>query len=174
MTSRTVNVGMAEVKSYKGPVSYVCLGLGSCIAVCLLDPVANVSVVAHIMLPRSFSGKPTEEPGKFADTAVPEIKRQLEALGGRVADAAVAYAGGAQVFQLGSGDKNRLDIGTRNSEAVREALTQHGFRIVAADVGGASGRSLVFESGTGSVRIRSFTQGEAELCNLRSQALRAA
>jgi len=134
----------------------------------------NVSVVAHIMLPRSFAGKPTEEPGKFADTAVPEIKRQLEALGGSATNASVAYAGGAQVFQFGPADKNRLDIGTRNSEAVREALTELGFRIVASDVGGASGRSLVFESVTGSVRIRSFTQGETELCNLRRQALRAA
>ncbi len=174
MTPRSVNVGMAEVRSYKGSATYTCLGLGSCIAVCLLDPVTDVSVVAHIMLPHSFPGKPNEEPGKFADTAVPEIRRQLEALGGSVADAAVAYAGGAQVFQFGSGDKNRLDIGTRNSEAVRQALTEHGFRIMATDVGGASGRSLVFESASGSVRIRSFTQGETELCNLRRQALRAA
>ncbi len=49
----------------------IALGLGSCIALVMIDSQAQIAGLAHVMLPES-SG-PTTLPGKFADTAVPEL-----------------------------------------------------------------------------------------------------
>jgi chemotaxis protein CheD len=167
MTLPPESVGMAEVKGSRKPVTFSCLGLGSCVGVCMLDSEANAAVVAHVMLPAAFAGKPVDQPGKFADTAIVEMKRMLESMGGQIARTRVCYAGGAQVFQFGSASASKLDIGARNIEAVEFALREYGFRVVAKDVGGASGRTLVFDPTTGSVRVKQFALGDKELCNLR-------
>jgi chemotaxis protein CheD len=137
----------------------------------MMDPEAEVSVVAHVMLPAAFAGRPIDQPGKFADTAVPEMKRLLESMGGQVPRTLVCYTGGAQVFRFSSGDVSSLNIGERNCEAVEEALSEHGFRVVVADVGGHSGRSMVFETATGIVHVKQFGLGDKVLCNLRNGTL---
>ena len=47
----------------------VTIGLGSCIGLALLDQRRGVAGLAHIMLPEA--GATADQPGKFADTAVP-------------------------------------------------------------------------------------------------------
>jgi chemotaxis protein CheD len=175
MTVRAETVGMAEIKCGAGAITYTCLGLGSCVSVQMLDPQAGVSVVGHVMLPHKFPHSTVEMPGKFADTAVPEMRRLLEELGGNVAHTKVSCAGGAQVFQYGAGALDgRLQIGQRNIEAIAEALSGSGFTIHAKDVGGHAGRTVVFDAATGSVRVRSLAQGERELCNMRNVEGKAA
>ncbi len=46
------------------------LGLGSCIGLCVYDPVTKNASLAHIMLPEARTPD-THEKGKYADTAVP-------------------------------------------------------------------------------------------------------
>ena len=68
--TNSIMVGMAEVKICHTPEGVLtALGLGSCIGVCALDPVAHVTGMAHIVLPKSMGGDTTL--GKFADTGVP-------------------------------------------------------------------------------------------------------
>lgn len=172
--SRTEAVSIAEIKAGKGPIVYNVFGLGSCVAICILDQESKTSVVGHVMLPKSFAGKQNDQPGKFADTAVPEMVHQLTRLGGSVEVAVVTYVGGAQVFQFTSGDSNRLDIGSRNVQAVDEALNAAGLTVIGQDVGGSAGRSVMFNTTTGIVAVRSFARGEKELCNLRGESRKAA
>ena len=56
----------------------VALGLGSCIGIALLDRASLVAGLAHVVLPES---RPGGTPGKFADTAVPELVRRVSGLG---------------------------------------------------------------------------------------------
>lgn len=172
--SRVEAVSIAEIKAGKGPITYNALGLGSCVAICMLDVEVHVSVSAHIMLPASFEGKPVDQPGKFANTAVPEMLAILTKYGGDPARTIVSYAGGAQVFQFSSGNTGKLDIGARNAEAVKNSLALAGMKVVASDVGGSSGRTVVFNSETGVVFVKSFSKGESELCNMRNGIRRAA
>lgn len=162
-----VLVGMSDIAVAKGPGLFSCLGLGSCIGLCLLDPVANVGGMAHIMLPEQFSEASGAKPGKFADTAVPEIVSQLERLGARFNRLLVAIAGGAQVFRFGSEAAPRLDIGRRNTSAVIEQLSKIGLRVAAQDVGGTLGRTVTMTNESGIIRVKTVSQGERTLCNLR-------
>ena len=59
-------VGLGEMKVSRGADDVlVCLGLGSCVALCYHDPVAKVGAMAHIVLPGS-EGRAPGSPGKFA------------------------------------------------------------------------------------------------------------
>ena len=64
----TLMVGLGEVKTSEDPAEVLtCLGLGSCVAVCLHDPVAKVAGMAHIVLPDS-EGKPDIKTGGYMPT----------------------------------------------------------------------------------------------------------
>jgi chemotaxis protein CheD len=167
MTSTQLLVGMAEIHTLKGSGLFTCLGLGSCIGFCALDPHSNVAGMVHIMLPEAFLDKPVDKPGKFADTGIPALLEELERLGANRSRLVCAMAGGAQVFRFGANVNARLDIGARNTVAVEAFIKKLGLRVIAKDVGGNSGRTLTLDSETGEVKVRSVSQQEKLLCKLR-------
>lgn len=167
MTATQMLVGMAEIHTLKGPGVFTCLGLGSCIGLCALDPVANVGGMVHVMLPELFAGRTEEKVGKFADTGVPALISALEGLGASRHRLVVAMAGGAQVFKFGSGGPSKLDIGARNQDAVDAQIKKLGLRCLGKDVGGNVGRTMTMCSETGEVRVRTVSQVERVLCKLR-------
>lgn len=160
-------VGMAEIKVAKGPATFTCLGLGSCIGLVIIDEQADVCGMVHVMLPESFKDKPVDKPGKFADTGIPELIAQMEKLGASKSRMIMAYAGGAQVFKYGSDSSSRLDVGARNGEAVTKILKSMGARILASDIGGSNGRTVTVNAEDGEVRVRTVHGGEKTLCSLK-------
>ncbi len=154
-------VGMGEgyVEWRDGSV-LVALGLGSCVAICILDPVVRVGAMAHALLP-STTGQ-TNTPYRFAETAVPALIAAMEAQGALRSRMQVAVAGGAQMFGS-AGSSPILDIGARNAVAARQALTAARLPLLAEDVGGHTGRSVYFHIDTGRLVVRTIGQGERDL-----------
>jgi chemotaxis protein CheD len=146
----------------------VALGLGSCIGIALLDRGSLVAGLAHVVLPESREGS-AAVPGKFADTAIPELLRQVTALGAVKSRLSAVLVGGAQMFA--SGSSGSLDIGRRNDQAVRTALAVAGIPIAVTVTGGSAGRTMRvhLESGivtckqAGSVEETIATRGAAIL-----------
>lgn len=166
MTATQILVGMAEIHTLKGPAMFTCLGLGSCIGLCAIDPTTHAAGMVHIMLPELFAGRTEEKLGKFADTGVPALIAALEAIGADRKRLVVAMAGGAQVFKFGSGGASRLDIGARNQVAVEAQIQKLGLRCMGKDVGGNVGRTMTLFSDTGEVKVRTVSQEERLLCRL--------
>lgn len=164
----SVLVGMADIQVLKGTGQFTCLGLGSCIGLSALDPVANVGGMVHVMLPEAFNDREVDKPGKFADTGVIELVRQMEKLGASRGRLITAMVGGAQVFKFGAQSGGKLDIGARNTKAVQEQLKALGLRCVASEVGGHLGRTVTMAVDTGLVVVKTVSQGERPLCNLRA------
>lgn len=169
-----IMVGMSELKIAKGRAVLTCLGLGSCIGVVAHDPLSDVTGVVHIMLPEAFKDRPVDKPGKFVDTALPELIKALTAQGADAKRLLFTYAGGAQVFKFGSNSENRLDVGARNCLALAETMAKLGIKPIAIDVGGTQGRTVTVDTETGNVVVRTVHSGEKTLCNLKSQAGRVA
>lgn len=165
-TITPVMVTMAELQVGRRHGQFACLGLGSCIGVCALDPEAGVGGVAHIMLPESYPNSTNDKPAKFADTGVPELIRQMERSGAVRSRINVALVGGAQVLSFGSGN-NRLDIGGRNGVAVQSKLAEMGIKVRAVELGGNLGRTVSMSLETGQIRVRTVSQGERLLCSLK-------
>lgn len=147
------NVGIGQILASADPgVVISALGLGSCIGLVLTDAPAGVAGMAHVMLPASRAGA-DGSPGKFADTAVPALVDQVLRLGAQPVRLQARMAGGAQMFAVGGGGP-MLNIGERNTEAVREALRAAGLRVRAADTGGNAGRSMHVTVSGGAVTVR--------------------
>ena len=139
----TLIVGLGEVKTSQDPSEVLtCLGLGSCVGVCMYDPVAKVAGMAHIVLPYC-DGKPENAGKKYADSGVPLLLEILVKKGAIKNRVIVKIAGGAQISRSrGLGDA--FKIGERNVEAVRAVLAANSMRVKGTDTGGHQGRTMRF------------------------------
>ncbi|MCG0238032.1 MAG: chemotaxis protein CheD [Firmicutes bacterium] len=153
-----VPVGLGEIRTGRDGETLVCYGLGSCVGVGLVDPVARVGAMAHVVLPDSSLSRGAPVEGKFADTAVPALVAQLLRMGAQRARLIAKIAGGARVIHLPG--ESHLDIGARNVEAVKEALRRAGIPLAAEDTGGSYGRTVLFYTGTGQMVVSTVGRGE--------------
>ena len=155
-------VGLGEIKvSTGGEGVLVCLGLGSCVALCCHDPVARVGGMAHIVLPSS-EGRALGSPGKFADTAVPALTEAITKAGGLKSRLSVRIAGGAQMT-MASEASGIFNIGASNVEATKRALRREGLRVHAEDTGGSAGRTVRLAAGSGEVVVNTSVSSTRNL-----------
>ncbi|HJS95944.1 MAG TPA: chemotaxis protein CheD [Solirubrobacteraceae bacterium] len=143
---RSVRMGEIEVSKRTGE-ELVARGLGSCIGLALIDRSSGVAGMAHIVLPESNGSN--HEPGKFADLAVPALVAQMQKAGAVTRRLEAVLAGGARMFELGE-----MDIGARNSAAVKAGLSRAGLRVRAADTGGNRGRTMRLTVGDFEVTVK--------------------
>ncbi|MGQ9855467.1 MAG: chemoreceptor glutamine deamidase/glutamate methylesterase CheD [Fervidobacterium sp.] len=151
---KKVIIGIGEWAVEKNPAVLVTLGLGSCVGVCIRDPVAKVGGMVHVMLPES-GGKPTNTPGKFADTGVNLVIEEMVKMGASRGRLEAKIAGGASMFQ------SAMDIGARNTQAVKSALQRNGVKILAEDTGGNKARSIEYDIESGKLLVRKVKTGDA-------------
>ncbi len=124
--------------------------LGSCVGVVLYDRLGKIGGMAHIVLPSSRGS--TDQPGKYADTAIPGLIEEMERTAGRKLRTRLSAKifGGASMFQGGAS----IDIGRSNQTAVEQILADLGVAVIARDMGGETGRRLTFSTVTGIVAVR--------------------
>jgi chemotaxis protein CheD len=131
--------------------------LGSCIGLALYDRRRKVGGLSHIVLPQA-RGK-TDRPGKFADTAIPALIEQLQALAGGELALAAKMAGGASMFT----NNVAANIGQQNMEACQRLLRALGIPLVARDCGGEQGRRMTLNTANGQVLIEIAGRDPIEL-----------
>ena len=139
-------VAMAAIGYGKSPDSLETL-LGSCVGVCIHDRSTGLGSLAHVVL--SDSRGHQSSPGKFADTAIAEMRRRLISQGGNPLTMSAKIAGGATMF----GKKSTRDVGEANVKAVRAELEKHNICLVAEHVGGEKGRIIRFSLKDAAVEI---------------------
>ncbi|WP_284639083.1 chemotaxis protein CheD [Paenibacillus silviterrae] len=157
-----IKVGMADLNVTHLTGVLKTTGLGSCVGLTLYDARTRIAGMAHVMLPSSEIAKEGKlNIAKYADTAIPEMIKRMQALGAQVSRMQAKMAGGAQMFAFGSSDTMR--IGPRNVESCKELLLSYKIPILAEDTGGNYGRTIEFDCETGILVIRSVQQGVKEL-----------
>jgi chemotaxis protein CheD len=154
-----LQVGMADLKLASPPDMLSSTGLGSCIGVCVWDKSKKIAVLVHVMLPDSTQAKSPINRNKFADTGVVEAINHLYKAGASTANLLAKIAGGAQMFKVSS-ESDVLKVGERNSTAVIEHLKRNHIRLLAHDVGGNFGRTIIFNIETGDLTIKTIGHGE--------------
>ena len=142
----SINVKMGGIDYCSAPGTLTTL-LGSCVGVAIWDQVAKVGGLAHIVLPDSAGRQ--AGPGKFADTAIAEIKRRLLGRGANPRHLAAKIAGGATMF----GKRTERDVGAKNHLAVVKHLKEQAIRLLAEEVGGSKGRMVSFSPDDGSLAV---------------------
>jgi chemotaxis protein CheD len=147
-------VGMGEIKLANSS-EILWTVLGSCIGLVLYDPIEKIGGIAHVMLQKNERND--KNIGKYADTAVPELIRRMLKRGSKKRNLKAFVVGGANMFKWKS-PNGRMDIGTSNSEIVKEILLGEGITIAKSSTGGNTGYKVKFSPSDGVVRVR-FTDG---------------
>ena len=94
-----LTIGISDLKVCRPPDVLVTYALGSCVGICLLDSVAGVGGLSHIMLPDSTQAtNGAATPMRFADTAIPMLIREMVKLGASRNRIKAKIAGGAVMF----------------------------------------------------------------------------
>lgn len=160
MSTVVVGVGDAQVTSNPED-TLVTYALGSCIAVIIHDPAANVGGLLHFMLPESNIdlSKAEKNPNMFADTGIPLLFRTAYKLGADKKRMKVGVFGGAQVMD----DNSLFNIGKRNHAALRKIFWKAGVFIHKEAVGGSTARTVRLEVSTGKMWVRGPGQPECEV-----------
>jgi len=160
--SEVIKVGMADYKISRNPNSLISYGLGSCVGIALYDGVNKIGGLAHIMLPDSTQARVSENPAKFADTALPLMLSEMIKMGAMKGRITAKIAGGAQMFTFANAT-DVMRVGERNTAAVRMLLKKMDIRLLADDTGGNYGRTVELKTDTGIYRVKTIAQGEKEL-----------
>ena len=156
-----IKVGMADYKVGCSPANLISYGLGSCVGIAVYDATTKIGGLAHIMLPYSTQARATDNPAKFADTALPLMVDEIIKLGAGKTRLIAKIAGGAQMFAF-TNTTDIMRIGARNVEAVNDVLKKLGIRTIADDTGGNYGRTIELILETGKFRVKTINQGEKE------------
>ncbi|TDA69396.1 MAG: chemotaxis protein CheD [Clostridia bacterium] len=150
-----IKVGIAQWWVARGNTRIVTLGLGSCVGIALWEAGTRTGGLAHIMLPESANFPDRNNPGKFADTAIPLTFQEMVKTGARAGAIVAKIAGGAQMFNF-TGKNGMLNIGQRNVEATKQALERLKIKLLAEHTGGNLGRTMILDVATGQVTIRTL------------------
>ncbi|MGI6403358.1 MAG: chemotaxis protein CheD [Oscillospiraceae bacterium] len=161
-------VGISDLKLAKPPDTLVTYALGSCVGICLLDPVTRIGGLAHIMLPSIKVSPGDKNIMKFADTAIPDMVKKMEQQGAFRSRITAKIAGGAQMFgSTSSAASNSTSdiwqIGQRNVAAVIATLQALAIPIVARDVLENYGRTVLFDPATGIMTVKALNKTVKEL-----------
>ncbi len=151
---RERRIGVAEWVVDAGDVVLITLGLGSCVAVALHDPVAKAGALVHLLLPSPGMSRDRANPARCAETALPMLLRELAAIGARRERLTARLAGGASMFGPSPG---LPPMGKRNVSAARQVLAAAQVPIIGEDVLGGHGRSVYFYLEDGRIEVRSVT-----------------
>lgn len=122
--------------------------LGSCVAVCLYDPVTHIGGMNHILLPGKGSMAPAT---RFGEEAMKHLIDRLAALGADPTMLIAKAFGGANVLPC----FQPPTIGEQNVRFVLRFLAARGLPLVAQRLGGNHAVQLAFSTGTGKASVRS-------------------
>jgi chemotaxis protein CheD len=148
-----VVLGMGEFTvSSSANAVLTCIGLGSCIAVCIYDRLAKVGGMVHVVLPRR-DGPEDNNPGRYANIAVPHLLDLVFKNGGMKNRLTVKIAGGAQMT-MAPGLRDTFKTGERNLAEVKAALEKENVSLASADVGGHMGRTVKMYIDSGKVTVK--------------------
>ncbi|MGQ1890215.1 chemotaxis protein CheD [Thermophagus sp. OGC60D27] len=129
--------------------------LGSCVAICLWDPVTKIGGINHYMLP-TWNGNDLASP-KYGNIAIDKLLERMAYLGARRENLKAKIFGGGELIESGA---NGTLIGERNIRVARLILEEKGIPVVASSTGGRKGRKILFFTDTGEVRHKFLDKKE--------------
>ena len=109
--------------------------LGSCIAVCLWDPVARVAGMNHYLLPKNPL-RGTDD-ARYGDSAMDALLTAVWNNGAEIDRLVAKVFGGACVLKAAA---DRPSIGEQNAAVALAFLERHRIEVIGSQIGGERGR----------------------------------
>lgn len=124
--------------------------LGSCVAACLLDPIAMVGGMNHFMLPVKQGERDPDVfyAARYGAAAMEYLINNLLHLGAQRDRIVAKVFGGGKVM------RGLSDVGGQNIDFVRGFLREEGIPLWSEDLGGTHPRKVYFFPHTGQVLVK--------------------
>lgn len=123
--------------------------LGSCVAICLYDPVSQKGGVNHYMLPL-WNGEGLASP-KYGNIAIEKLLQEMIKVGAQRQHIIAKVFGGGEVIES---NHHFFNIGKRNIELAHSMLSELRIPVKAESTGGKLGRKIQFNTVTGAVKMK--------------------
>ncbi len=147
------SVSVGELQTAAAPTVLETVGVGSCLAIVLHDPIACIGGMAHAMLPVKPATEPSILACRYVDESILTLIGSLLKMGVRRDRLIAKLVGGAHMFAL-FGDAAH-GIGAQNVEQARKTLAEQNIPIVAEETGGNVGRTIHFDLASGVCSVES-------------------
>jgi chemotaxis protein CheD len=144
----TIHVGEIYVSSKPMIIHTL---LGSCVAVCLFDPIHQIGGMNHILLPGMADMKKFDAPARYGIHAMELLINKIMRLGGDRRLLTAKIFGGAHLLPSISYENG---IGRKNVAFVKEFLRNESIQIISNDIEGHESRRIYFHTDTGEVFLR--------------------
>lgn len=157
MAKKVIGIGEAAIgRAEDVLISYA---LGSCVGICLYDPIVKIGGMVHILLPDSSLLLDKPDTFRYADTGINALCRQMQIKGALRSRMIAKVAGGACMFACQASS----DVGKRNVAAVKQVLKGLSIPIRGEDVEKNYGRSIWFYCANGHLHVKSARNKKIEI-----------
>jgi len=129
--------------------------LGSCIAVCLYDPLRSVGGMNHFMLPHNAGAALADDATRFGVHAMDRLIAAVMKVGGERRRLAAKIFGGAHV--LDQMQESQAGVPQQNIQFAQAFMQDEGIPVHGEDLGGYHPREVHFHPTTGRVFVRRVT-----------------
>ncbi|WP_461652580.1 chemotaxis protein CheD [Methanosarcina sp.] len=150
-----VVVGIGDCAIARSPAKIKTSGLGSCLGVILYDRQEKIGGLLHTMLPNIEKARTKNNPAKFTDSGIEYLVEEIIKKRGSRKKLEAKIVGGASMFE-----NSHMNIGERNIKSARETLKKLGISIIAEDTGKNYGRTIIFDTFTGDLLIKTILRGD--------------
>lgn len=157
MGKREVNIHIGEFFASNEPAVIHTI-LGSCVAVCLYDPVAKVGGMNHILLPGRAHLKAFDMPARFGINAMELLINALMSEGADRRRIVAKVFGGARIIP---GISREFRVGAKIISFILRFLKNERIRVVTRDLGGEQTRKIYFHTDTGTVFLKRLKIGKS-------------
>ena len=147
-----VHVGQGEHYVTRDPGIMLTTILGSCVAMCLRDPVAGVGGMNHFLLPEG-SGSGPDAGRRYGAYAMEVLINDCLKQGARRDRMEAKLFGGGRMFD------SLQDVGPANADFAERFLRDEGIPVVGGSLRGQGGRRLHYWPSTGRALQGAVTDG---------------
>jgi len=141
--------------------------LGSCISLTMFNSRLRVGAICHGMLPdcNEMNGPNCAciEGYRYVDCSIRNMLEEMHSLGILNEEIEVKIFGGADMFKTVRGRPNSINVGEQNMTAAFKIMGDSNLRLAASDIGGSSGREIIFIPNTGQVFLKKLKKAEMGL-----------
>ncbi len=139
---KVITINMGEFYASREPEVIYTL-LGSCIAVCLFDPVQKIGGMNHFLLPGEAHLGQFNNSARYGINAMEHLINRIVELGGVRKRLQAKLFGGGHVLAVVS---KEYGVGDKNIKFAREYLANEKIRIISEDVAGEDTRRIYLEA----------------------------
>jgi len=146
MISKFIHVGEIYIGVKPTQINTV---LGSCVAVCLYDPVECIGGMNHYLVPL-WNENGLQSP-KYGNISIPRLIESMLNVGCKKHNLVAKIFGGGNVIDV---TQEEMMIGRKNILIAKEILNEQRIKIAAQDTGGTRGRRIMMQSDTGKILLK--------------------